>query len=219
MLIYIILVLSLLLFPALYFLGMRISRQSFEKEENKLKKPISSVWEIIVFCSAELLTAKLWFRFIYETDDKLLFSMLFLALSLTAVVCVTDLRENLVSNKLLLLYLSLFVIITGIFFLRDIDAATEFLKSAAVGFVFCLLCFGVVYLVTRGGLGAGDVKLVILLGYAMTERYIVKALLLGCLISAVYSIYMLIRKKLTRHSAYPFVPFIYAGVALSIILS
>lgn len=214
----VILIISMIMMPILYFGGLMLSKSSFSEEENINRKPFHSIWEILTLTVSELLIIKLWYSNIYKTESKLYFAMLFIALALITTICITDIWEHIVSNRLLLIGLCLGLLIIGIYFLADMKTAVGFLTGAAIGFVFCLLCFGMVYLATKGGLGAGDVKLCVLLGLIMTDKFVVKTLLYACIVSALYSIFMLIRKKLDRHSSFPFVPFIYIGMAITIIL-
>ena len=63
-------------------------------------------------------------------------------------------------------------------------------------------------------MGAGDVKLSLLMGLYLSVEYVVGAIVYGCLVGAVYSIVQLLRKKLSRKDMIPFVPFLYAGLII-----
>ena len=82
------------------------------------------------------------------------------------------------------------------------------LGAAAVLF----LAFYPFYLL--GALGAGDVKLAVIMGMYLTGDYVVGAVFYGCILSAVFSILMLARGKMTRKDSIPFVPFRYVGVVI-----
>ena len=90
----------------------------------------------------------------------------------------------------------------------------EALPSVVLGVVFCALCFGIGYLLSKRTMGAGDVKLSLLMGLYLTGEYVVGAIVYGCLVGAIYSLIQLARKKVTRKDAIPFVPFLYAGLII-----
>ncbi len=213
-----ILILSICLIPIIYIAGIVISKGSFALETNTGKKPLRSVTEIVLLVVSILLSIKLWYSFIISTNDKLSFAMFYLSLILVFIVSVTDIWENLVSNRVLLIFLCIFVLILGVFFFVSEASTIEYLKGSAIGIVFSVLCFGVVYLATKGGLGAGDVKLALVISFAIRDTYAIKVFFFGCVAAAIYSVTMLVRKKLSRHSTFPFVPFIFIGMGLAIIL-
>ena len=89
------------------------------------------------------------------------------------------------------------------------------LASMIIGFIFCVVSFGLSYILSRGSLGSGDVKLAVLLGIFLTGEYVVGTIFYGCIMSALFSIVQLYRKKLTRKDAIPFVPFLYIGLIIT----
>ena len=63
-------------------------------------------------------------------------------------------------------------------------------------------------------MGAGDVKLALVMGLYLTGEYVVGAVFYGCIASAAYSLVQLARKKLSRKDTIPFVPFLYLGLII-----
>lgn len=66
----------------------------------------------------------------------------------------------------------------------------------------------VIFLVSKGGMGAGDFKLMALIGLFVGLRGTALVMLLGFLIGALTGIYFMITGKLTRKDALPFAPFL-----------
>ena len=71
---------------------------------------------------------------------------------------------------------------------------------------------------TKGGVGMGDVKLALLLGAAL-GRGVAVALLLGCLAASIGGVTLLVRKGSgARKTAVPFAPFLAFGAVAAIAL-
>lgn len=207
----------MMMLPVFYIGGIVWCRPSFEKDENKARKPLRSPAEIIALTAAEIVLAALWWKMggvsILEKD----FLMAYLMLAVLLVLCFTDHWEHIVPNKVLLLVLPVWFVITGTYAMADMDVFQRELPYILLGLVFCLICFGFSFLLSRGSMGAGDVKLALIMGLVLTGHYIAGPVLYGSIISAVYSIIMLLRKKLARTDKIPFVPFLYMGLLVSYI--
>ena len=90
----------------------------------------------------------------------------------------------------------------------------ESLAGGTIGGIIFLLC----YLLSKGQLGAGDVKLVFVMGLYLTGERIIGAVFYGTLICCVYSVLLLIRKKITRKDGVPMTPFLYLGTIITYII-
>lgn len=98
------------------------------------------------------------------------------------------------------------------------DYWMSILISAGVGAILGGGMFLICYLLTRGGVGAGDVKLFTVLGYYVGGGAIFTVVFLIVLTAAFYSIGALVLKKTNLKQEIPFAPFILAGTLLSMIL-
>lgn len=92
------------------------------------------------------------------------------------------------------------------------------LISAGMGLVLgggmFLLCF----LLARGGIGAGDVKLLAVIGYYVGGGAIFTLIFLTTLLAALYSLIRLALKKTGLKEEIPFAPFVFAGTILTMML-
>lgn len=211
---YITLAAAMLLMPCLYWGAMILYRSSFQEEKNRILKPLCSVPEAAVMLAAEAALVSVWFSLGKCGAENMTFELLYIMLTAMTFFCVTDFRERVVPNRILVLLLCLFVIILGLHGIKDMDAVIRILPSVVLGLVFCAISFGIGYLLSHGSMGAGDVKLVLVMGLYLTGEYVVGAVFYGCIISAAYSVIQLARKKLSRKDAIPFVPFLFAGVII-----
>lgn len=87
-----------------------------------------------------------------------------------------------------------------------------------MGFLIGTIVFGACYLLSRGGMGAGDVKLMAVLGFFLGGSVIISVMVLAVFCSAIYSIVNLIRKKTSLKAEIPFAPFVMIGTVLAMAL-
>lgn len=97
-------------------------------------------------------------------------------------------------------------------------AAITFLISALGGAVTGGILFGICYLLSRGGIGAGDVKLFIVIGFFTNSRVVMVIAFLSVCVAAIYSIVQLVRKKTDMKKTIPFGPFVLVGTILTCVL-
>ncbi len=76
--------------------------------------------------------------------------------------------------------------------------------GGAIGFVIFLL----IALVSRGGMGWGDVKLAALIGLATGFPLVFLAIIMGAILGGIVAVALLIAKKRGRREAIPFGPFL-----------
>ena len=74
-------------------------------------------------------------------------------------------------------------------------------------------------ILSKGGLGGGDIKLAALIGFYLGWRKVLIALFLGALTGSVVGLVLIISKKITSKDPLPFGPFLSFGVFLNILFS
>ena len=210
---YLLLAAGVLVIPLVYAGAMAWYSPAFEKEENRNRKRFRSPEEILIFLSAEAALVCVWRREAAQ-GEVLLYLLLLVMLAAMTFFCAADLWEHVVPNPMLLLLVLVFVLLTGMTAIRDMEAFLRLLPSIFFGEIFCAVSFGLAYLLSRGSMGAGDVKLALVMGLYLTGEYVSGAVLYGCLAAALFSLVQLARKKLGRRDKIPFVPFLYIGLII-----
>lgn len=127
-----------------------------------------------------------------------------------------DRRERRIPNRMLAVLLAA----RGILLAVECTAASslwEGLRPSVLGgllgggfFLFC-------HMISRKGIGAGDVKLMAVVGFYMGDR-IWDAAVISLILAAVWSIGLLLRKRKGWKQEIPFAPFVLAGTASAILL-
>jgi leader peptidase (prepilin peptidase) / N-methyltransferase len=136
----------------------------------------------------------------------------FVLIAVLARVTITDIEERLIKNKLMISASAAALVIGLVMHISGVPS--QILAGLATGlflFVFAL--------VSRGGLGMGDVKLGFVLGLFLSKSVIV-ALLVGLIASAIFSVGVLIRRGATegRKTTIPMGPFLALGGVVAVLV-
>jgi len=162
----------------------------------------------------ELATAGL-FAFLYwryslipELDLKWLGVMAFYT-CLFIIIFVVDLEQGLILNKVVypgMAVALLFALLLPQPWIGRWPAPyiANAAMGGAIGFVLLLL----IAIISRGGMGWGDVKLAALIGLATGFPLVLVALVIGAIIGGLVAVALLIAKKRGRKEAIPFGPFL-----------
>lgn len=125
------------------------------------------------------------------------------------IIFVIDLEYELILNKVV--YPSMVVALLLAVFLPQpwitqwvVHGVANFAIGGGIGFIIFLL----IALISRGGMGWGDVKLVALIGLATGFPLMFVALIIGAIIGGLVAITLLATKKKGRKGAIPFGPFL-----------
>ena len=132
------------------------------------------------------------------------------------VAAVTDLQEKRVPNGLVLAMLLCWGgILAPHFFFQQEETLFQVFHGI-VGFLLGGILFFIVYLVSRKGLGGGDVKFMAVAGLYLGGSGVLSAMLYGSILAAVTGGSLLLLKKLKRTDSIPLIPFLYLGILLTL---
>lgn len=162
----------------------------------RCQTPISPIYPLMELISGIL------FVFAYIQvgwTAELLFALSFI--SLLVIIFISDVTYMIIPDKVLIFFAGLFVV-ERLFI--PIGSWWDALLGAAVG--FGLLLF--IAIVSKGGMGGGDIKLFALLGFALGTKLVLLTLFFATLIGAVFGGIGMLTRKLSKKQAIPFGPFI-----------
>ncbi len=156
--------------------------------------------------------------FSLTTETLFFFSLLYLLLGISLV----DFKYRIIPNQLVITG----IIIAFIFHLPSfasfwLAVPDSFLLSITLldslyGFILGSIVFILIILISKGGMGGGDLKLMAMIGLFVGLRGTATAMLLGFVAGAVVGVYFMIRGKLTRKDALPFAPFLALGTVIEV---
>lgn len=132
-----------------------------------------------------------------------------------SILAVIDYKKNIVPNKMLLIMLAAWVSIAGIYTILQTEKGLGYFFSALIGGIIGGSIFLLCYILSKRQLGAGDVKLVFIMGLYLTGHRIVGAIFYGVTLCCIYSVVQLLRKKIGLKDGVPLVPFLYMGTLIT----
>lgn len=144
------------------------------------------------------------------------YSFIFYALfsSLLLVIAMIDFKTGIIPNKLII-----FGILLGSIYLMMnwiINCTFLIIKDGILGFFAGALIILVIILISRGGMGAGDMKLMGVIGLFLGLKGVVLTLFFGILMGGIIGAFLLMTKIKDRKSAIPFGPFLALGTFVSL---
>ena len=135
------------------------------------------------------------------------------------VAAVGDIKEKRIPNKLALAMLAAWVLIMTPILFYDTEQAVALLADSALGFTVGGGMFLLVYLVSRKGIGGGDVKFMAVSGLYLGLYGVLPAMLCGTVFAAATGLVLILLKRIGRKDPIPLAPFLYAGFLLTIVFA
>ena len=174
------------------------------------KIPISKQYPIV-----ESLNAILYIVMHYKFGFSLDFIFFSLLSSVLIVVTLIDLKEMIIPDILVVIILILSVLNKGLnYFIYGVSP--EILSSLG-GLLLAGGLFLAIVLLSRGGMGGGDVTLIAALGFVIGIKYILLTIFLSFILGAIISIFLLVSKLKTRKDPIPFGPFIILAFFITVL--
>ena len=128
------------------------------------------------------------------------------------VAAAGDLRTMCIPNCLVVAMFGAWVVVMVPQLFLQTEIAVAVCLSGLVGAAMSGILLLVVYLVSRKGLGGGDVKFMAVSGLYLGAADVLPALLYGAVLSALVGAVMVLLKKISMRDAIPLVPFLFAGM-------
>jgi len=138
--------------------------------------------------------------------------------TLFLVLAIIDLKKRIVPNKIVYPAIIIGLTISPLWFYTTlprtffgISGIWACFASSLCGGVLLMLIFLLIAIVSRGGMGGGDVKLAALIGVAIGLTSLPMALLITTVSLAIVVIPLLLFRAKSRTDAIPFAPFLCIG--------
>lgn len=167
------------------------------------QQKISLIYPII-----ELLTGLLFVLCYLMIGIELELIIALLLISMLMIVFVSDITYMLIPNKVLLFFLPLFMMMRVI---QPLDPWWSSITGGTVAFILIAL----IIIVSKGGMGAGDMKLFGLLGIVLGLGKVLLTFFLASLLGALIGMILLLRKIIKRKQPIPFGPYIIVASIIS----
>ncbi len=153
--------------------------------------------------------------------DYALICLALLYFCLLLVIFVIDLDHQLILNRLVYPAMVIALIVSVLHTWAGFDlnalAFVPDLKHAAIGCGIGLALFLLIAILSRGGMGLGDVKMAALMGLMLGYPSVLVAIFLAIIAGGIIAIILLAARKKGRKQAIPFGPFLALGTMLAMI--
>lgn len=133
------------------------------------------------------------------------------------IAAIMDIRKQLVSNSLVLSMVGAWALVMAPqLFLRSEDIS-YILISSLVGMAIAGAVLVTVYLISRHGLGGGDVKFMTAAGLYLGLGGVMPSLVMGSLLAAIAGVTLILMKKMDKKGSIPLIPFLYVGIVMTLL--
>lgn len=139
-------------------------------------------------------------------------------LLLTYIAAVFDLKTKKVSNRYVTVMLYVILVLMGTEILIDGSLIKPVLIRAGLGILCAFLLFISVYLLSKGGMGGADVKLMSVLGLYIGYEMVLTTTFIAAILTSLVGGILILLKKMDKKAQVPFIPFIYLGLLITTIL-
>ncbi|UPM56537.1 prepilin peptidase [Gottfriedia acidiceleris] len=156
----------------------------------------------------EILTGILFVFSIYETGFHKELMIALSIISLLIIIVVSDMNFMIIPNRILVFFLFIFSFERILF---PLNPWWSSIVGAFGAFVVLLL----INLISKGGMGGGDIKLFSVLGIILGWKLTLIAFMLACFSGSFYGLVVLLSGKLKQRNPIPFGPFISFGGLIS----
>lgn len=153
----------------------------------------------LLYPSMEVLSGFLFSFSFYKIGFHMELILAFALMSMLVILFVTDISYMLIPNKILLFFLPIFII------LRIINPLEPWWTSITGSLVIFLL-IALIIIISKGGMGAGDMKLFAVLGIVLGLKNVLLTFFLASLIGTFIGGYQKLTKKIEKGEAIPFGP-------------
>ncbi|MEC6747146.1 prepilin peptidase [Marinilactibacillus sp. XAAS-LB27] len=161
--------------------------------------PISPIYPIIEFITGLL------FALSYILFGWTLMTMVSLIMvSMIVIVTVSDVAYQKIPNKILLFFLPIFILI-------QIFLPVVTFQSALIGTIMAFTLLLAIIILSKGGMGMGDLKYFTLFGFIFGWKLFLLLFLLSTIYGALVNGVLLATNKVTRKTKVPFGPYIGAA--------
>lgn len=139
-------------------------------------------------------------------------------LSFGYFAALSDLRERLIHNRLIVAMLCGWVLIMVPQLFLQTEQAIMLGLQGIIAFIMAGVVLLLVYLASRKGLGGGDVKFMAAAGLYLGVSGVLGTMLYGSVLAAVTGGVLVLLKKIGTKDPIPLAPFLYVGIILTIFI-
>lgn len=160
----------------------------------------------IVYAGIYFITLSIYFLLFYRFGKGIDFLFSVTVASMLLLIMCIDLIEMLIPDHLVLCTIGITVLYhIANYIIKDIKPDILFHFSGAL---LAGLIFFIILILSKGGIGQGDVTLISAIGFILGPYYVLVNIILSFFLGSIISIFLLLTKMKNRKDPIPFGPFI-----------
>jgi len=162
-----------------------------------------------IYPAVEMLNALLYLAALYAFGPTARGALVMALMSVFIVITFIDLKHQIIPDGISLPGIVLGLVLGPLVF--ETGILNSILGALLGGGLFLLIA-----VVSRGGMGGGDIKLITMLGGFLGWKLILVTIFLGSVLGAVVGIALMVFRGMKRKTPIPFGPFLVVGAAITI---
>jgi prepilin signal peptidase PulO-like enzyme (type II secretory pathway) len=171
-----------------------------------------------VYCAGLLITLSVWLIMFAGALSAFSLFRTALLIILSYIAMVIDINTKQIPNALILAMIAgWLLLITPMVFLNT-ENGIRILVDSVYGLLLGGGLFLLVYLLSRKGLGGGDVKFMSAAGLYLGFSGTIPVILFGTIIAALTGLVLILLKKINRKDSIPLAPFLFIGIIITVFL-
>lgn len=180
-------------------------------------KHLSVIHWVVIFASVVLVGITAFFAQSYNLEKFAVIKLL-CCTGFVMFAAVIDLFIKKIPNKLtmLIFFFGLLSLVYELLFFRT--KFKLYLISSLIGLIASFLVLFIMSILTKGGLGMGDVKLISAVGFVMGIANVIYSFTYALIICLVFSVILILTHTKKMKDEIPFGPFYFIGFVISICL-
>lgn len=139
-------------------------------------------------------------------------------LSILIPIAVIDWYKHIIPNKLLIVLLVERVVCVALDFMMGLQDAEWYALGCLITAAIIYVLFLAMQLITKNGIGGGDVKIFAIVGLYLNAYGGIQCLLYSFIVSFFVSVFLLLTKKKNRKDELAFGPILLVGLLIKIVL-
>jgi len=171
----------------------------------------------VVYCVGFLIIISLWILVFARELSALSFIRYTLLITLGYIAMIYDISTKRIPNALVLTMMAFWILLIMPMIIFGKDNKVGLLMDSIFGLLTGGGLFLLVYLISKKGLGGGDVKFMAAAGLYLGVAETVPSILYGTVLAAITGLVLIITKKIGRKDTIPLAPFLFAGIMITLV--
>lgn len=180
-------------------------------------RPISARQCLLLAAAVAVLSFAAAVRLLLNVSEWINVCKMLLALLCMAGAACFDYRERRIPNLFALVMALGGVVLLALGVITRQNGAYAYITSSAVAAVACALLLTLASVLTRQGIGAGDIKLISAFAIMTGVPAVMGTLFFAIVLCGIAAVFALALKKKTMQSSFPFGPFLFVGYVAAIL--